>query len=495
MLHRTISRFCGVAIAAGFASSLLFSATSYAADFGGDCCADLEERIAELEATTVRKGNRKVSLFIYGEVNQSVMFWDDQAESNAYVLTNSTTKNKVGFEGQARINSEWTAGYRIELDLSIAASDFADQGNASFVNYNRTAGTAFIDSFTGVGDDGPTPVRIRHANWFLKNDRFGRVIVGQGSQATDGIAEIDLSGSTSVALSSVETWNETFFVRDEDGFSPQIAGRATIGALLNGQGSPSFIADLFIGNLDGGRGNFVHYVSPSFAGFTFSAAWGEDDDWDVALRYAGTVRDFQVAAGIGYRDGVTVDTETLLDLTNNVELDQKALVASGSILHQPTGLFATFAGGQVEYDPVNGSFFSLNDPETGAALNDFINGQIALEDAKYFYAKAGVFRKFMPIGKTSIYGEYYTAWDIGLDLANTNVVSIFRSQDDLLEQSHMIGFGVVQHIDSAAMEVYAAYRHYWADDVTDLAFQIRNGQPGDYDIQMDTVMTGARIKF
>jgi hypothetical protein len=33
-----------------------------AADLGGDCCADLEERIAELEATTVRKGNKKVSV-------------------------------------------------------------------------------------------------------------------------------------------------------------------------------------------------------------------------------------------------------------------------------------------------------------------------------------------------------------------------------------------------------------------------------------------------
>ena len=33
-----------------------------AADLGGDCCADLEERVAELEATTARKGNRKMSL-------------------------------------------------------------------------------------------------------------------------------------------------------------------------------------------------------------------------------------------------------------------------------------------------------------------------------------------------------------------------------------------------------------------------------------------------
>ena len=47
-----------------------------AADLGGDCCADLEERVAELEATTVRKGNKKVSVQIYGKVNYATMGWD-----------------------------------------------------------------------------------------------------------------------------------------------------------------------------------------------------------------------------------------------------------------------------------------------------------------------------------------------------------------------------------------------------------------------------------
>ena len=56
-----------------------------AADLGGDCCADLEERVAELEATTVRKGNKKVKVELYGRVNRVVNFWDDGAEQNAYV--------------------------------------------------------------------------------------------------------------------------------------------------------------------------------------------------------------------------------------------------------------------------------------------------------------------------------------------------------------------------------------------------------------------------
>jgi len=44
-----------------------------AADLGSNCCADLEARIAELEATTARK----VSLTVSGWVAEQVMWWDD----------------------------------------------------------------------------------------------------------------------------------------------------------------------------------------------------------------------------------------------------------------------------------------------------------------------------------------------------------------------------------------------------------------------------------
>ena len=68
-----------------------------AADLGGNCCADLEERIAELEATTARKGNRKVSLTISGWVNEAVFFWDDGRERNVYVGTNSLEQSRFRF--------------------------------------------------------------------------------------------------------------------------------------------------------------------------------------------------------------------------------------------------------------------------------------------------------------------------------------------------------------------------------------------------------------
>ncbi|MFV0367708.1 MAG: porin, partial [Hyphomicrobiaceae bacterium] len=62
----------GAVVAAGLLASGLSVGSAKAADLGGDCCADLEERVAELEATTARKGNRKVSLTISGWVAEQV---------------------------------------------------------------------------------------------------------------------------------------------------------------------------------------------------------------------------------------------------------------------------------------------------------------------------------------------------------------------------------------------------------------------------------------
>lgn len=60
---------------------LLSMGSAKAADLGGNCCADLEERVAELEATTVRKGNRKVSLTLTGQIDKEIMYYGDSVRS------------------------------------------------------------------------------------------------------------------------------------------------------------------------------------------------------------------------------------------------------------------------------------------------------------------------------------------------------------------------------------------------------------------------------
>ena len=139
------------------ASSTLGGA--YAADLGGDCCADLEERIAELEATTVRKGNRKVSLTISGWVNQAVFAWDDGVESNAYVGTNSLEQDRFRFVGEAKIVDGWSAGYTLEIGLWGADSKQFSQSSAGGSNSNQ--------------------LTDRRASWFLKSKELGKVTVGK----------------------------------------------------------------------------------------------------------------------------------------------------------------------------------------------------------------------------------------------------------------------------------------------------------------------------
>ena len=117
-------------IAGGFATN------ASAADLGGNCCADLEERIAELEATTARKGNRKVSLTVSGWVGQQVMCWDDGGEQNVYVHDLGTTLGShVKFTGQATIMPGWTAGYVLHLEAigsdSLTISQNVPRGPAA----------------------------------------------------------------------------------------------------------------------------------------------------------------------------------------------------------------------------------------------------------------------------------------------------------------------------------------------------------------------------
>ncbi len=107
----------GALVASGLLIGGLTAGSASAADLGGNCCADLEERIAELEATTARKGNRKVSLTISGWVGEQILWFDDGAARGTYVGGLGTTlATHVTFSGQATIMPGWYAGYVLTLE-------------------------------------------------------------------------------------------------------------------------------------------------------------------------------------------------------------------------------------------------------------------------------------------------------------------------------------------------------------------------------------------
>ena len=137
-----------------------------AADLGGDCCADLEERVAELEATTVRKGNKKVKVELYGRMNRVINFWNDGAESNVYSLNNSYSTDRFGIRGKGKISDDWSSGFVIEIE---------DTGNQS----------RFVNQFNDNTDNGL--LRVRKAAISLESKTYGRVWLGQQEMAKDNI--------------------------------------------------------------------------------------------------------------------------------------------------------------------------------------------------------------------------------------------------------------------------------------------------------------------
>ena len=118
-LTKTSSR---IAIAAALGMTLggfaMSASPAKAADLGGDCCADLEERVAELEATTVRKGNKKVSVTLSGWVVKLGSWWDDGHETNFYTGDKDTTlSSHFQISGSAQISPGWSAGYTIAVEV------------------------------------------------------------------------------------------------------------------------------------------------------------------------------------------------------------------------------------------------------------------------------------------------------------------------------------------------------------------------------------------
>jgi predicted porin len=470
-LLKSASRVALVAAAGIMAGGV----AAQAADLGGNCCADLEERVAELEATAARKGNRKVSLTVYGQVNEAVMFWDDGHESNAYVVSFNQSRTRFGFRGDARITADWSAGYLLEIGVRYANSGSRHQG-------------------TNAAGGDSNSLDIRHSAWYLDSKSLGRIWVGETASATDGITEINLSNAAVVAGQDPSSWVGGFFLR-RPGF-----GGPTFGLTAKKWNdiTPSFAGSWPAG--EGDRNNIVRYVSPTIAGFSFSAAWGEDDMWDVALRYAGEFSGFRVAAGVGYKQQndnggkAGADWQVCADLTEpgiggttatsptKSAVDCNAIGLSGSIMHVPSGLF------------VYGSWGRIDDKNRKALYVANVK-----DEDKHWYIQGGIEQKFFALGKTTIYGEYGN-YETGAGLAAFGQRADFSADfgRTFLASSDVTvwGIGIVQNVEAAAMDLFLAYRNFSADLVVSNTGTTFSGSPASRAVEdMQIVMTGAIIRF
>src|SRR5665811_60389 len=187
-LTKTSSR---IAIAAALGLTLggyAMSTPAKAADLGGDCCADLEERVAELEATTVRKGNKKVSVTLSGWVVKTMNWWDDGGGGNFAVGDkDADLASRFAITGSATIAPGWSAGY----NLTVTAPD-----DTFGILSNQT------DDIQGVNAD----INTLYSYIYIKSDSYGTLNWGTLSPASDNAAVLaDISGTV---IESNAVWFE-----------------------------------------------------------------------------------------------------------------------------------------------------------------------------------------------------------------------------------------------------------------------------------------------
>ena len=421
-LFKSTSRVAMVA-AAGLLSG---GVAAQAADLGGNCCADLEERVAELEATTARKGNTKVSLTISGNISQHVIYWDDNHESNAYVGSDDNRVTRFRFKGGASINADVSAGFNMEFGLSGGSNT------------------------SQAGDPAVDDLLIRQSYVFIKSKSYGTLSLGHQSDATDGIRSICLGCTADVSASS-STMVSALNVNVEGG-----AYGPTWGNLGTGNVA------------DGGRRNLVKYVSPTVAGFHVSAAWGDDDFYDAALRYVGEFGAIRLAAGIGYANAVGDNGD-----------DTEYVSGSVSASHVPTGIYVAFAMSETE----NGADRTAN---RAAGVNRDTT------DTQWFVG-AGIKTKLNSLGASTFsvgYGHSDEGFVGGGTVATAGTVGlpIAGSGWSTADTEHW-SVGFQQDIDAAAMQLFISYGHLSGD--------ITNGFNGVSSAIEDAqyVNAGMNIKF
>ena len=440
------------------AACMFATGAASAADLGGGCCADLEERIAELEATTARKGNRVVSLQISGAVNEALMVWDDGVDSDAYVVTNTGYQSRLTLAGTGQVNPDVKAGFVITLGIFGSPSFTVDQTTDEGVG--TTAGSR------------PDEIFIRESKVYIESERLGRLSIGQQHTASDEITAINVARSVYVDSSAHQVFIGSFRLRSGDG--PLTAFRF---ANLMG-------ADATNPAGDAARFDVIRYDSPSIAGFKVSASWGEDDMYDVALRYAGLLGGrFKAAAGIAYGARTDGDATTPIDgiagsningcIIIDAEVDCHQIGLSGSIMDMGTGLFIHAAYGITTDE---------NKPDGVDNENSFL------------YLQGGIEKKFMSYGATTLfaaYGQYDTGFNRSILGATPGGAPIIGSFEN--GQVEMWGLGIVQNFEAASLDLYLKYNHYTssADDVVQGGVAL-----GDLDFNdFDVVYAGARITF
>ena len=208
-------------------------------------------------------------------------------ESNAGVYTNDNARTRFRFKGEAKIDDDLKAGFLLEIGVRGANSKRFDQEDPAGCtplrcrrrNPSRTCG-----------------FDVRHSVWYIESKKYGRVWVGLTGGAGELVTEVNLAAWKDVLkYSDIEDTGLGLFTRTAG--ATRLATRSgTSGRtglewrqLIRGGGDQPG---------EGRRWDMVRDDRPELFGFVGTVNLGEDDAWEMGLRYTNDkFHGFKFAAG------------------------------------------------------------------------------------------------------------------------------------------------------------------------------------------------------
>ncbi len=452
-----------IGLAAILAVAVLLAGSAGAARAGAadDCCADLEARVAELEATTARKGNRTVSVTVSGWANEALFAWDDGTEFDAYLGTNVVEQSRVKFVGAAKITEEWSVGFLLEIGIQGHVGNQWDQTTLHSLSANPAN-----------GDDRPF---VRKNYWFLKSSRLGEFSFGLNGMATYHLLD-DADPTFARDVDDAEgapIFMAGFLIRSDGNFVNNLRWREVLRGFNNS--TPG----------DASRRNVFRYQSPEWNGLVVTTSLGDDDVWDAAVTYKQTFLDFSVLARAGY--GASNNPGSLRSTPQgNYAVGGTPCISGGNIATSLPNFSCTWEGAAatITHDPTGLFVFGGWGRQSVRTDHVFPPGTVFEPDSTTWFVRPGVQKQWFRLGATEIFVSYRHD-DPGSNPDKTVSGNINFWQG-----------GLIQRLDEADMNLYVVYQYADGSFIGNSATATSGAPIGETSIDgFQQVITGAKIDF
>lgn len=360
-------------------------------------------------------------LVVYGQINQTLLAWDDGQDRDVYLVDNTFSSSRLGLKSRSDLDRDWSAGFQVELGIDNPGSNSV---RAGMPDRTRPFIAGDYDPYFRIGE-----------GWV--NGPLGRLSIGLGQPviaqwipnpgltfATDHGSFFLIGGAFNPILRSPTPGRDRLT-------RPWIAYTSPMQWPL---ANPVFRA---------------RYDSPSIRGFTFSAAQADEDTYDFGVRYKGQLGDFKAEVSLAYHHNKHPDNDSA---TPGFPEFERSLVGGFGIIHVPTGLFGVVGGNFRRFD--------------GSDPNDFDTLGRRRPDDHGLWGEIGVRKQFFEAGPTTFYGVY----GYGHDRGEGRFVPGTEGARWLKTRVHMWGVNAIQKIDwlggdFADVSAYTGYRRWSGDFV------------------------------